>query len=238
MTLYLHETHRVLGSHEDEFEAAFRDAGGWMDLLANTTDDARLLWYLTHAHGSGPSYQVVTITALKDGAAWEALARRLADGDLRPWAERVDQLRHDVDGKVLLPVHWSPLQETDLSAVPTTPQDHELSLYMEDTGWPDAPLDDYIDFWGRDYYPLLARQPAATRLLEIHACFQVAHGTHLRREAILLQRIHNHDRLLELLTTETPPERKAPGTYMAEGLKYRDQWRSRLLRSATWSPRF
>jgi hypothetical protein len=109
---------------------------------------------------------------------------------------------------------------------------------MEDTGWPDAPLDAYIDFWGRDYYPLLARQPAGQRLLDIQACFQVAHGARRRREAILLQRIDNHDRLLDLLTTDTPPERKAPGTYMAEALRYRDQWRSRLLRTTRWSPRY
>jgi len=233
MTLYLHETHRVVGTQEDEFEAAYRE---WMDVLAGS-DDARLLWYFNHAHGSGPSYQVVTITAVDSGAAWERLAERVTSGDLERWARYVDQLRYDVQGKILLPVHWSPLQDVDLSTV-ATGQTHEPTLYMEDTGWPDSSLDDYIDFWGRDYYPLLARQPADSRLLEIQSCFQVAHGTHKRREAILLQRIHSHDRLLDLLTTETPPERKAPGTYMAEALRYRDQWRSRLLRTAAWSPRY
>jgi hypothetical protein len=29
---------------------------------------------------------------------------------------------------------------------------------------------------------------------------------------------------------------RAPGTYMAEALDYRDQWESRLLRSSPWSP--
>ena len=55
---------------EDEFEAAFRE--GWMPTLAKD-DDARLLWYMNHAHGSGVSYNVVTITGVRDGAAWETI---------------------------------------------------------------------------------------------------------------------------------------------------------------------
>jgi hypothetical protein len=238
VTLFLHEVHEVRGAAEDEFEAAYRDGGGWMELMAAADDGgaARLLWYANHAHGSGPSYHVVTVTAIADGAAWERLVRRIQAGDLREWMAWLDGLRHDVTAKLLLPVHWSPLQDVDMAAVPVTPQDHELTMFMEDTGWPDAPLDDYIDFWGGTYYPLLARQPIGTGLLEIQACFQPAHGTHRRREAILFQKIHRHDRLLELLTTETPAERKAPGTYMAEALTYRDQWESRLLRTSRWSP--
>jgi hypothetical protein len=48
--LFMHEVHTVAGDRADEFEAAFRE--GWMPLLADG-DDARLLWYLDHAHGSG-----------------------------------------------------------------------------------------------------------------------------------------------------------------------------------------
>ena len=71
--LFLHETHKVKGKLEDEFEAAIRDE--WMRRLAEG-DEARLLWYANHAHGSGASYQVVTITGVADGA-WEGLAREL-----------------------------------------------------------------------------------------------------------------------------------------------------------------
>jgi len=232
MTVFLHETHRVVGACEDDFEAAFREAGGWMDRLASR-DDARLLYYLNHAHGSGPSYHVVTITALADGGAWERLAR---DAGLAAWSLEVDAMRHDVTSKLLVPVEWSPMIDVDLSAVATTPQGHEPTMFMEDTGWPYAPLDAYTEFWGRDYHPMLARQPEATRLLEIQACWVTALGAGRRPEAILWQRIHNLDRLLALLASEVPPEYKAAGTYMAKGLEYRDQWESRLLRSAPWSP--
>ncbi|MCE2392521.1 MAG: hypothetical protein J4G09_13760 [Proteobacteria bacterium] len=231
--LFLHETHRVKGNCEEDFESAIRD--GWMKTLA-AGDDARLLWYTHHAHGSGASYQVVTLTALVDGAAWERLARRVQSGDLQAPAAELDELRHDVTGKLLLPVYWSPLQEVDLSSVPTDGREHEPTLFMEDTGWPHAPLDEYIRFWDVDYYRWMRRQEPGRALLDIQACFQIAHGTHRRREAVLWQKIVEPKGLLHLLTHEVPPEHKAPDSYMARALHYRDQWESRLLRTSRWSP--
>jgi hypothetical protein len=235
MTLYLHERHRVVGRREDDFEAAFRDAGGWMDRLGRG-DDARLVWYATRVHGTGPSYHVVTVTAVRDGAAWERLARRVHDGDLHDWVRGVDELRHDVSAKLLFPVTWSPIGEIDLAEVPTEPVAHETSLFMEDTGWPSSTLDDYVDFWERDYFPMLSRGPVESRLLEIQACWVTALGAGHRPEAVLWQRVHNLDHLLAMFTTELPPQMKAPGSYMATALEYRDQWRSRLLRTSSWSP--
>ncbi|OBI98852.1 hypothetical protein A5660_04490 [Mycobacterium alsense] len=234
--LFLHETHQVVGAREDEFEAAYRE--GWMPTLARD-DDARLLWYTNHAHGSGLAYNVVTITGISDGAAWERLARRAQTGDLRPWMRELDNLRHEVTGKILLPVDWSPLQTVDLASVPTTGATHPLSLFMEDTGWPYAPLDDYIRMWDEIYYRVLSQAPRERRILDIQACFQVAHGSNRRREAMLWQKIEdfeNYAALVRLLTTETAPEHKRPGSYMVEALKFRDQWESRLLRTSDWSP--
>jgi hypothetical protein len=235
MTLFVHETHRVRGRAEDEFEAAFRDENGWMDRLGRG-DDARLLYFTVQAHGTGPSYRFTTITAVADGAAWERLATRVQSGDLHDWVTNVDTLRYDVTSKVLLPVAWAPLREVDLASVSSTPADHEPTLFMEDTGWPLVSIDEYVDYWGRDYFPLLDKQPAASRLLEIQACWTPAFGSGLRPEGILWQRVHSLDRLMKLFTTEQPPELKAPGTYMWDALNYRDSWQSRLLRTSAWSP--
>jgi len=229
--LFLHEVHQVKGSVEDDFEAAFRDE--WMPVLAKG-DGARLLWYCNHAHGSGPAYNVVTITAVRDGAAWEELARRVQRGDLKPWARQVDELRHGVTGKLLFPVHWSPMAEVDLATVPSDGAEHELSLYMEDTGWPHAAIDDYVEFWGTGYYePMRAR---GGNLLDIQAVFQVAMGTGRRKEAILMQEIVNEQVLLHLLTHDTDPAHRRPGQFMHDALAYRDSWESKLLRTSSWSP--
>jgi hypothetical protein len=47
---------------------------------------------------------VVTITGIADGAAWERLALRSQKGDLQPWMRELDHSRHEVTGKILLPV--------------------------------------------------------------------------------------------------------------------------------------
>lgn len=231
--LFLHEVHKVVGAKADEFEAAYRN--GWMPMLANG-DDARLLWYTNHAMGSGVSYNVVTITAIKDGAAWERMALRFQKGDWRQWADDVDKLRYDVFGKILLPVYWSRIQEVDFKTVPTDGREHDLSLFMEDTGWPYSSLDDYIKMWDEIYARPMSKAPPEMRILDIQACFQVAHGTHQRREAMLWQKIISYDALMHLLTNDLPNEHRKPGSYMVDALKYRDQWQSRLLRTSAWSP--
>jgi hypothetical protein len=230
MTLFVHETHHVVGRAEDEFEAAYREE--WLPALG-TDADARLLWYCHHAHGSGPAYNVVTVTAVRDGAAWERLSRRVADGDLAKWAARVDGLRHGSSAKVLVPVAWSRLQEVDLDGVPTEPQSHELSIYMEDTGWPHSnDIEAYAALAGEKYAPFLEK----SGFLSMEGAFRPVFGTHRRAELVLMQKILDHDRLSQLFTTEIPPERRAPGTWMHDALDVRDRWESRLLRTAAWSP--
>ena len=229
--LLLHEVHQVRGRAADEFESAYREQ--WMTLVADG-GDARLLWFLHHAHGSGPAYHMVTITALRDGAAWERLVRRVHEGDLRAWARDIDELRHGVVGKLMVPVSWSPMQELDLAAVPADGTEHELSIYMEDTGWPHAAIDDYVAFWEKEYYGPMREQAAS--LLDIQGVFRTAFGTGARKEAVLMQKVVDHKGLLRLLTTEVPAPYRAPGTFMYEALAYRDRWESKLLRTAPWSP--
>ncbi len=231
--LFMHEVHKVRGRAEDEFEAAFRE--GWMPMLG-AGGDARLLWYANHAHGSGPAYTVVTVTAVRDGQAWERLALRVQQGDLRQWMRDVDELRHDVGAKLLVPLPWSPLQDVAFDEVPIDGQEHELTLYMEDTMWPyEDKFTEYIDRCGEVYSKSLDR-PAS--LLTIHAAFQPAFGSHLRREVSLMQRINQPEALLHLLRTEIPPEYRGPGTWMHDALELRDQWTSRLLRTSSWSPAY
>jgi hypothetical protein len=228
--LFMHEVHKVRGRAEDQFEAAFRD--GWVPILG-AGDDARLLWYTNHAHGSGPAYTVVTVTAVRDGGAFERLALRVQKGDLKQWMRELDELRHDVEAKMLVPLPWSPLQDVDFDEVPVDGREHELTLYMEDTMWPyEDRFLDYIDRCGEVYAKRIDRPEP---LLTIEAAFQPAFGSHLRREVALMQRIHQPDGLLKLLQTEIAPEQRAPGTWMHDALELRDQWTSRLLRTSSWS---
>jgi hypothetical protein len=230
--LLLHEVHTVAGRHEDEFEAAFRDE--WMPAVAK--DDARLLYYLKLAHGTGRAYHVTTITALEDGAAYERLAQRVQRGDLRGWAANVDRLRREVRGKLLLAVEWSPMADLDLSTVPIDGRTHDPELFMEDSAWPyEAKLDDYLDKARTHYAPSL-EQRTERSLLTLLAVFQAALGAPRRREVVLWQRVDFPERLPGLFTRELPAHVMGPGTWMHDALEVRDDWESRLLRSATWSP--
>jgi hypothetical protein len=232
--LFVHETHRVIGREAAAFEELYRTE--WMAGLARS-DDTRLVWYLNHAMGSGPSYQVVTVTAVAGGRAWADLDGRIRHGDLAGLAARLDACRYEVEGKVVRPVYWSPLQDLDLSGVPTDGAEHEPSVFMQDTGWPDAPLDEYIELWNHDYWQIMRRTPPDRALLDIRACFQVAHGTGLRPEAILFQKVMSYPALGRLLTgAGTYDPSTWPGTYMHKGLEIRDQWESKLLRTSRWSP--
>jgi hypothetical protein len=231
--LFLHEVHRVIGAKADEFEEGFRK--GLMPALAKA-DDARLLWYSNHAMGSGVSYNVVTITALKDGAAWERLALSFQKGALQGWVRDVDTLRHDAIGKLLLPLHWSPIQQIDFRSIPIDGREHALSLYMEDTMWPyREQYLRYIDTSGAVYSKSLE---VADPFIKIEAGFQPAFSSHVRREVMLMQKILKIDQLRHLLTNEIPIEQRRPGGWMHEALVLRDQWESKLLRTSSWSPLF
>lgn len=227
-----------MGQHEDAFEDAFRTE--WLTTLS-ATDDARLLYFMRLAHGTGRAYNFVTVTAVRDGGAWADLAARMQRGELRAWAERMDTLRWDVTAKILAPVDWSPLQEIDFANVPTDGGEHDQTLFMEDTAWPHAGmLEEYLTAARDNYAPSLAEERHGGRsLLELQAVFTPAWGAAARRrEVVLWQRVTRPSGILGLLTSEVPAEHRAPGTWMHDALRVRDDWESRLLRTATWSPLF
>lgn len=233
--LLLHEVHRVAGAREEEFDIAFRD--GLIPKLAES-DGSRLIWYLRLAHGSGSAYTVVTYTACRDAAAWAELAERMRTGDLARWSSEVDAMRHGCEAKILTPTPFSPLQEIDLASVPVKGEDHELSLFMEDTAWPfQGGLAAYLEKAATLYDHELATSKKKGRgIIELEAAFQPVYGSHKTTEVVLWQRIVNHQALLWMLGNDLPPEASAPGTWMHDALAVRDRWESRILRTAAWSP--
>ena len=104
--LWIHEVHRTWGKLEDEFEALYRDE--WMPALAQQ-GDAKLLYFAHLTHGSGRAYTVITVTAARDAAAYGTVAERVQHGDLKELSRELDQLRHNVTGKILTPAYWSPV---------------------------------------------------------------------------------------------------------------------------------
>ena len=231
----LHETHTVRGEAEDAFDAALRER--WIPALAETRG-ARVAYVLRHAHGTGPSYRLVTLTALEDAAAYGSVSASVARGALREVAVKLDALRHDVEAKLLEPLPWSPLQRFDLAALPASGADHDLTLYMEDTVWPrEGKLEEYVEKSGAHYAREMAgHESRGQAMLQVQGGFRTVFGSGRRREIVLWQKVVDPRLVLGLLTREVPAELQKPGSWMHDALALRDQWQSRLLRTTRWSP--
>jgi hypothetical protein len=231
--LFLHETHEVAGGRMAEFGDAICTT--WRPLVEEH-GEARLAWFWELTHGTGASYQAVSITAVRDWATWGRLVERMrSDERWRAFDAILWTLRREVTRKLLIPASWSPLQEVDLAAPSATPAPSAggpPALYLHDTGWPyPGKLDDYVAALGSVYLP----QVRQSRMISVEACWVVAPGTGRHHEVVLLQKILDWPRFTELLARG---EQGAQGTgWMVEGLRYRERWESKLLRTASWSPR-
>lgn len=230
--LFVHEVHKVVGKAAKRFEDAYRN--GWMPILAEGSD-ARLAWYLDLAHGGGLAYRVVTITAVRDGAAWATLAERMAHGDLQAWARDLDGLQHESVGRIMTPLAWSPSLGS-FEDIPTAPSEREPTMYMEDTMWPfPGKVHDYIDAAGEVYRRALGAERSQMQM-HIELALQSMPGAGRYPEVTLLQKLSSLPPLIRLLTNDIPAEVVQPGSWMHQALELRDQWHSRLLRTAVWSP--
>ena len=225
--LFLHETHEIIGGQTAAFETAVRER--WRPLI-ETHGTARLLWFWHLTHGTGLAYQAVSITAVRDWAAWGALTEAMrGDAAWRAWFAEVWTLRREVTSKLLQPTPWSPVQTVDLAAPP--PAVETPSLFLHDTGWPHpGKLDAYVEALGSVFYP----QTRAYKMIRVEACWTVCPGTGRHHEVVLLQRVLDWPAYANMLSGGERPTK--PGDWMEEGLKYRDRWESKLLRPASWSP--
>jgi len=214
--IYLHEVHDVAGGKMDEFGDAVRTQ--WRPLVEES-GHVRLLWFWHLTHGTGASYQAVSITAVRDWAAWGMLVAQMKeDRRFVDWQRRVWTLRRELTTKLLLPVAWSPSVEADLAAAPE-PTGDTPAMYLHDTGWPfPGRLEEYVDALGAIFRPQVAR----SRMISIAACWTVAPGTGRHHEVVLLQRIEDWEQFSRLLTRGEQGAQR--GGWMEEGLRYRERW--------------
>lgn len=228
--IFLHETHQVAGGKVPDFADAVRTR--WRPLVEER-NEARLLWFWELTHGTGTSYQAVSITAVRDWATWGALVERSrTDPRWREAEAALWALRREVVRKMLLPAPWSPLPAIDLEAPPAAGTTDAPGLHLHDTGWPfQGGLDAYVEALGSIYLP----QVRQSKMISVEACWMVAPGTGRHHEVVLLQKILDWPRFTELLARgEQGAQRRG---WMVEGLRFREQWESKLLRCAPWSPR-
>jgi hypothetical protein len=216
--LFVHDVHAVMGERELDFEDSVRSEYA----AAVADDDTRLLWYLNSTHGAGEGYKVVTITAVRDGAAWERLVERLRRGDLSAWAGRAEAMRYGLTSTLLAALGSSPLAALDLDAVPVEPQDHALAVFREDTL--EGPgLDEVLD---------VAAAPGADAVLTPIGAFGPAVDPTPRRW--VLYRVAEPDRWTPAFGLDAGWD-DWPGS-LTPTLPPGVSGSSRILRTSSWSP--
>ena len=99
--LLLHEVHTVAGRHEDEFEDAFRD--GWMPTLAERRRRAPPLLPEARARHRSRVPHASRSPRCATAPRTSGSRRASSAATSASWAADVDRLRHEVEGKLLLP---------------------------------------------------------------------------------------------------------------------------------------
>src|SRR3989454_8198285 len=113
--IYVHEVHEVLGGKMEEFGEAVRRE--WRPLVEDG-DRARLLWFWQLTHGTGASYQAVSITAVRDWATWGEL---VGDPRLQAWQRRGGARPRGGTAEGPPPAARAPPPEGDPAAPPPAP---------------------------------------------------------------------------------------------------------------------
>ena len=207
--LLLHEVHTVAGRHEEAFEAAYRET-----LDAHARQDRR------HAAPLLPEARARHRTRVPPRRRSPACAtatrtsarRRVQTGDLRSWAADVDRYRHEVKGKLLLPVDWSPMRDDRPrnGARPTAANTTTCCSWRTARGRTRRSSTSTSKPRARTTRRASSNRRSA-RCSRCSRVFQAALGAPRRREVMLWQRVDFPERLPGLFTRELPPHVKGPG---------------------------
>ena len=225
--ILLHETYQIVHGGLDEFEDAY-----WHEVAPQlrANDGIEPLWFLRQRTGIEGEFAIV-LTALRSGEQLGLYTRRMSSSEGAPWRARSQRLTRAFQRKVLIAAPWSPFNEWEELLLVLESDTKGRRIFMEDTGWPYVSVTDYVEFQRREYWePIQKWAASGAAVLKLWGFFLVAPGSGHRPEAIFLQEVLNDSALERLIgEPEVYDPNTFPGSYMVQGLTYRDQWRSRLM---------
>jgi hypothetical protein len=225
--LYLHQVHELAPQKEPLFEKFVRDT--WLPAV-NSHIGARFAWYGTSTHAARFADEAITIVAFDHTAAFArfADAERASDATRALAAHRVD-----VQTRLLQPVDYDPWTAAG-RAIPSVRVDGPVTIYMHDFVHPViGQMRAYVDLMREQY---MAMTDKGLLGLVPRASWRTVGGGGPIPEMFNLSQIRDVDALVALLAHEIPRENKTNRSWMWNALATRDQWTTRLVRSAAWSP--
>jgi hypothetical protein len=225
--LYLHQIHQLAPGSEERFEAFVRDE--WLPVV-NSHDGAAFAWYGTATSAARFADEAISIVAFDDAPAFGRFAAAERDGRI---ARALGTHRTRVQTRLLKPIDYDPWTAAN-TVIPDGPQDGEVVAYMHDFVPPvTGQMRAYIDMMRERY---MALSSDALSGVVLRTSWHTVSGGGRMPEMFNLSEIRDVDALVALIAHEIPREYKQMGTWMWEALATRDQWTTRLARSASWSP--
>lgn len=225
--ILLHETFQIVHGGLDEFENAY-----WNEVAPpmRATEGIEPLWFLRQRTGIEGEF-AIALTAVRTGEHLGTYTRWMSGSEGAAWRARARPLTRAFQRKALMAAPWSPFNEWEELAAIRAATGQDRRIFMEDTGWPYVSVADYVDFQRREYWePLQQWASSGAAVVKLWGFFLVAPGSGHRPEAIFLQEVLNDSALERLIgEPEVYDPKTFPGSYMVQGLTYRDQWRSRLM---------
>ncbi len=230
--LFIHEVHAVTAGRGESLETLLREQ--WAPAVARD-DGARLVWCARSMPGAISFPEVITLTAVIDGAALERMAARRRIGDLRKEMTALTDYRVGVTSRILAPLAFNPL-EIELDAIPPEPEpvDKPSEIYVHDFVPPRLGMQRaYEKAMQQVFMAMLDMEGIEVR---IWAGLETLCGGGPSPETLNISRISTAAAAIGMLSRTVSRDDVKPGSWMYEGLKLRDTWTSRLVRTVPWSP--
>lgn len=228
---FVHEIHALHPADAAEFETALRDE--WVPALAED-DHTRLVWCVRSMPSAISFPEMITMTAVADGDALERLGDRMRSGNLKAPGRKLAARRRQVTTRVLAPLEEFNPYQVDLAEVPLIRDDAPTRMYIHDFVVPQPAMQRRYEVQMREAFMTMLDLEGLEML--IWAGLETVAGGGRTPLSLMLTHIGSATAGANLLAEGNPRVRPEPGTWMHEGLKLRDTWVSRLVRSVPWSP--
>ena len=223
--ILIEEIHQVAGRSEIPYEEAYRD-----ELVPALDGDVRLLFFGWLPHGGGEGYEAVSLLVAADIDSVDAYQDRLQRGDLAAWWTSTEGMRYSLHSSLQSPAAGTELADVVVRSLPTTLEEHGPRMFRLDTGPVARPAHDSVA-------RIAAEADASDRAVcSLFGAWSSYFGDMASPDVGLLYRVDDLDRFRDSFEVDDPFARWS-GTvspdHFIEGAATR---RSRLVRTASWSP--
>jgi hypothetical protein len=227
---YVHNIHSITSGKAEAYEAALRER--WASAVAREPG-MRLAWCARSMPGAISFPEIITLTAIADGAALERYGERVRAGDLHDDAVALAGLRDELTTRVFTPLAFNPLT-VDIDAIPTEYTDGSTEMYLHDFVPPRLGMQRAYEQAMEKVYMSMSDNELLQ--IVIWAGLETVAGGGPVPESLNISHVRDADAITSLLAFEAPRENKQLGSWMYDALKLRDSWTTRLVRSLPWSP--